>query len=115
MDPKTWKSMVVATRNLEKSMGDGIKKVEKNETETVVLQRRSIRVTRNFHKGEVVKENLEFQRPCPKDAIIPNDLRKFLGKKLNRNLKEGAISRELISNKWLICQLLSSIKIIKII
>ena len=50
MDPKTWKSMVVATRNLEKSMGDGIKKVEKNETETVVLQRRSIRVTRNFHK-----------------------------------------------------------------
>ena len=30
MDPKTWKSMVVATRNLEKSMCDGIKKVEKN-------------------------------------------------------------------------------------
>ena len=46
---------------------------------------------KNFHKGEVLKkENLEFQRPCPKDAIIPNDLRKFLGKKLNRNLKRGS-------------------------
>jgi len=91
MDPKTWKSMVVATRNLEKSMGDGIKKVEKNETDTVVLQRRSIRVTKNFYRGEVLKkDNIEFQRPCPKDAIIPNDLRKFLGKKLNRNLKSGS-------------------------
>ena len=58
MDPLTWKAMVDATRKLELAMGDGNKRVEKNELETVVLQRRSIRLVRNVNKNERLKDQI---------------------------------------------------------
>ena len=91
MDPLTWKAMVDATRKLELAMGDGNKRVEKNELETVVLQRRSIRLVRNVNKNERLKRSdIEFQRPCPKDALIPNDFEKFKGKKFIKKLRLGS-------------------------
>ena len=88
MNPVTWKKMVASTRLLEKALGDGIKKVEKNEKETVVLQRRSVRAIYNISKGEkLTLDKIEFQRPCPKDAIKPNDLNRFLNKNLMKVLK----------------------------
>ncbi len=87
MDPKTWKKMVDSTRLLEKALGDGIKKVEKNEIETVILQRRSVRVNKDLNSGErISKKDIEFQRPCPKDAIIPSDIKKYIGKKLFKKI-----------------------------
>ncbi len=91
MDPVTWKAMVDATRKLELSMGDGKKIVENNEKETVILQRRSIRLVRNVNKNEKLKrKDIEFQRPCPSDAIIPNDFDKFKGKKFVKRLRVGS-------------------------
>ena len=82
--------MIDASRKLESAMGDGEKKVEKNELETVVLQRRAVRSVKKIFKGERINFNdFEFQRPCPRDALKPNDLRKFLGKKIKRNLSIG--------------------------
>lgn len=70
MNPKTWRQMVDRTRRLEAALGDGQKRVEGNESETVVLQRRSIRVTRDISEGEVVsQEDISYIRPCPKDAL----------------------------------------------
>ena len=43
LNPKTWSEMVLATRELELALGDGIKRVEKNELETVVIQRQALR------------------------------------------------------------------------
>ena len=43
MNPVTWKDMVIQTRILEKSMGDGRKKIEDNEKQSSIIQRRSIR------------------------------------------------------------------------
>src|SRR5215211_1327022 len=43
MDPAGWREMVDRTRDLERSLGDGIKRVEPNERETVVIQRRCLR------------------------------------------------------------------------
>ena len=40
MNPKTWKTMVEKTRELELALGDGLKRIEKNELTTVVIQRR---------------------------------------------------------------------------
>ena len=45
MNPKTWKKMVDATRNLEKTLGDGVKRIEKNEIKSIIVQRRSMRAT----------------------------------------------------------------------
>ena len=90
MDSNTWKEMVDRTREMENSLGLEVKKVEDNELETVVLQRRSIRVKKDLKIGDSLnKEDLEFLRPCPKDALPPYELEKVIGKKLTENIKFG--------------------------
>ena len=41
LDPTSWTEMVTRTRELEYALGNGIKRVEFNELETVVVQRQS--------------------------------------------------------------------------
>ena len=90
MNPKTWKEMIEATKELEASLGDGIKKIEKNESETAVLQRRSIRIKNTVNKGQILKkENLIMLRPCPKDAFPVPDVNKILGKKIKNKRVSG--------------------------
>ena len=85
MDPSSWRKMVNDTRLLEAAMGLSIKKVEDNEKETVVLQRRSIRLIKNKFQGETLNiEDVQFQRPCPENAISVNDITKILGKKISK-------------------------------
>jgi len=90
MDFNSWKEMVDRTRELENSLGLEIKKVEDNEKETVVIQRRAIRAKKDLMAGgSVNKENLEFLRPCPKDALPPYELEKILDKELTEDIKSG--------------------------
>jgi len=90
MDFNSWRDMVDRTRELENSLGLEIKKVEENELETVILQRRSIRVKKDLIIGNIINEkDLEFLRPCPKDALPPYELEKIIGKKLLENIKTG--------------------------
>ena len=48
MNPKTWKQMVEVVRELERALGNGIKKVENNEKNTVIIQRRSLRAKKKI-------------------------------------------------------------------
>ncbi len=90
MDPKTWRLMVDSARNLEDALGNGIKKVEKNELKTVVLQRRATRVIKNIKKGQIINRlDVEYQRPCPANAITPNQSKRIFGKKVRRNIRMG--------------------------
>ena len=90
MDFNTWKDMVDRTRELENSLGMEVKKVEDNELETVILQRRAIRVKNDLPIGsKVTEKDLEFLRPCPSDALPPYELKKILGKILMKNIKSG--------------------------
>lgn len=90
MSPKAWRDMVDATRELENALGNGIKRVEENERQTAVLQRRAIRLAVDLAAGaEITREHLTVLRPCPTDAIPPNRLADVVGKKLARNLKAG--------------------------
>ena len=90
MNPKTWRLMVNSVRNLEKALGNKKKKLEENEKITVQLQRRSIRINKNVNKGYKIKKNdLEFLRPCPSDAVQCYDVDKIVNKKLNFNLIKG--------------------------
>ena len=89
LNPKDWKEMVDKSRELERALGDGIKKIEKNEAKTVIVQRRSIRAKINLKKGKVIKkEDLVFLRPCTKKGIPPYKYGFFIGKKLKVHLKE---------------------------
>lgn len=95
MDPIEWKKMVDKTRILEFALGNTIKKVEDNEKETVVLQRRSIRVTRHLINGEkLTKDSIEFQRPCPKNAIDINEFKSIIGMEILKPIEKGDYLRK---------------------
>jgi sialic acid synthase SpsE len=90
MDPKTWRAMVHSTRLLERSLGNTIKKVEDNEMETVILQRRAVRAIRKINAGEKLTRNLiEFQRPCPSDAMKPNEFQQYIDGTIIEDREEG--------------------------
>jgi N-acetylneuraminate synthase len=88
INPNTWKDMVDATRKLEKTFGDGIKKIEKNEKKSIIVQRRSIRAKIHIHKNSIIKKNmLTFLRPMTKRGFAPYELYKILNKKTKTNIK----------------------------
>ena len=87
MNPKTWKEMVVATRELESTFGDGIKKVEKNEINSKIVQQRSIRARVKILKGQSIKKkDLICLRPKSIKGLQPYLLTKLLGKKVNTEI-----------------------------
>ena len=90
LNPTTWRQMVIETRKLEKSMGNGFKIIEKNELESSVVQRRSLRTNKNISKGTIIKKlDLVALRPCPKNAIAPSEIKNVIGKKAKFKIKKG--------------------------
>ena len=90
MNPKTWKEMIEKTRELELSFGDGIKRIEKNEEKTAIVQRRSLRAKRNIKAGEILnKKDLEALRPIFENGIPAFKIEKIINKKLKKPLKKG--------------------------
>jgi len=90
MDPKSWKDMVERTRELEAALGSGIKKVEDNEKETVILQRRAVRAKNEIKAGTVLtREHVEVLRPCPFGALVPIEIDLILGEILNKTILAG--------------------------
>ena len=90
MDHNTWKDMVDRTRELESALGSEVKRVEDNELETVVLQRRSIRAKSDMAAGSIISEqNVEFLRPCPEHALPPYEFNNILNKTLLTNIRAG--------------------------
>ncbi len=83
MDPCSWREMVERTRELEIALGSDVKKVEDNELETVVLQRRSVRLETALPAGTVIRrEHLTVLRPCPTDAVEPYHMPELIGRVL---------------------------------
>ena len=90
MNPKSWREMIIRSRELEKSLGSVNKIIEKNELETVILQRRAIRSKTKLQKGlKLRSSDLISLRPCPPNSILPYELKKVVGKKLKRSIEEG--------------------------
>ena len=82
--------MVLRTRELENSLGNGVKKVENNEKETVVIQRRSLWLNKSLVKGDIIKkDDIDILRPSPQDGIQPYNLNEIIGKKLTKNKNKG--------------------------
>lgn len=90
MDPRTWREMVERTRELEASLGTGVKKIEENERGTVVLQRRAVRLKAGLPAGATLTQDiLEVLRPCPETAVQPYELEKVIGNRLRRAKNAG--------------------------
>jgi N-acetylneuraminate synthase len=83
LNPATWRDMVDRTRELELALGDGVKRVEDNERDTIVVQRRCLRLKQDLPAGSVVSaDHLEALRPAPAGAFAPWQMGKLLGRKL---------------------------------
>lgn len=90
MDPVTWREMVLRTRELESALGSGVKNVEENEQETVVLQRRAIRLVVDIAAGtRLSRGHLTVLRPCPAGALAPYDIEAVVGRTTRRALAAG--------------------------
>lgn len=90
MDPRTWREMVDRTRELEAALGCGIKQVEDNEAETVVLQRRALRAKTSLKRGHSIEAgDLIPLRPCPRDALQPFEMDRAIGKILRHDIECG--------------------------
>lgn len=90
MDPRSWREMVDRSRELEHALGDGRKRVEANERDTVVVQRRALRAVRDLPAGHILtREDLFPLRPCPADGLPPGEICQVLGKVLRCGLSEG--------------------------
>lgn len=88
--PAAWKELIERSRELESALGNGIKIIEDNENDTVIVQRRCLRLTRNMIAGERISQgDLEALRPAPHGAIPPYSLDTVLGKEMSRDKVAG--------------------------
>jgi sialic acid synthase SpsE len=88
--PDTWREMVDRTRELEDALGRPEKRISENESETVIIQRRCLRLARNVKKGTILRrEDIDVLRPAPSDAIFPYDLGRVLGKRIKIDVAQG--------------------------
>jgi sialic acid synthase SpsE len=90
LNPISWTEMVHRTRELEDCLGNGVKEIEANEMDTVVIQRRAVRLTRDVTAGQLLQEtDLEYLRPCPTGAISPMNFKEILGTTLKNSKVKG--------------------------
>lgn len=88
MNPTTWRDMVDRANELYAALGDGVKRIEDNEKETVILQRRALRFMKDLTCGHTIQaEDLFPLRPIPDDGLPPYELANIVGKVLTRDVK----------------------------
>lgn len=86
LEPHELKEMVVAIREIEKALGDGIKKTMKSEEDNKLLGRKSIVAITPIKKGEILSEvNLGVKRPG--NGISPMEWDRVIGSKAIRDFQ----------------------------
>jgi len=87
LEPDELKEMVKAIRNIEKALGDGIKKPNKSEIEIMKVARRSLIATRDIRAGEIIKESdIAIKRPGI--GIPPKFKEIVIGMKLINDIRQ---------------------------
>jgi N,N'-diacetyllegionaminate synthase len=90
LEPYELEPMVKAIRNIEKALGDGIKKPSKSESKNIEIVRKSIVAKRDIKKGEkFTEENLSIKRPG--NGISPMRWDEILGQIARKDYKEDEL------------------------
>lgn len=88
LEPDELKAMVKAIRNIEKALGDGVKKPTKSETPNIEVVRKSIVASKDIKKGEIFsEENLTTKRPAK--GLSPMLWDSVVGSKAEKDYNEG--------------------------
>ena len=89
MTPDDWSIMMDRSKKLFDALGDGVKKVEKNEQKSKIVQRRALRYKRDLSKGDIVtKDDIFPLRPIPKKGIPPYKKNEILNKRISEDVKK---------------------------
>jgi sialic acid synthase SpsE len=90
MTPASWAEMVQRSRELELALGDGVKRVEENERDAAVVQRRCVRLARDIPAGVALElSDLECLRPAERGALEPERASALVGVPLSRDMERG--------------------------
>lgn len=94
MSPKTWREMVERAGETYAALGDGVKRIEQNETEACVIQRRALRYTRDLSSGHILVAGDMFPlRPNPPEGISPYKISELIGRRLVREVSTDDMAR----------------------
>ena len=94
MTPDEFRRMVDRTRELELSLGSTEKQVEANEVETVLIQRRCLRASKDISKGETFsREMIAVLRRAIPDGILPPAIPQVIGKRAAVDIGKGEALR----------------------
>ena len=90
LEPEELKAMVTAIRNIEKAMGDGIKRPSPSETKNIPIARKSVVAAKAIQAGEMFTEtNLAVKRPGT--GISPMCWDELLGQIASRNYEQDEL------------------------
>ncbi len=90
MNPQSWREMVDRSRELELALGDGVKRIEDNERDAAIVQRRCLRAASDLPAGHVLQaKDLQALRPRPNGSLEPWQQQDVLGKPLPRAFARG--------------------------
>ena len=100
MNPKSYREMVDASYELYYALGDGIKKIENNEKDSVIVQQRALYIKHPMKAGDVIYEKDVFPlRPLKKGCVYPYEIESVIGKKLDRDVEaDECLKWEMIEN-----------------
>jgi len=90
LEPDEFAAMVKAIRNVEKSLGNGIKKPSRSEAKNIPIARKSIVAVKPIKKGEIFTEdNIGIKRPG--NGISPMRWYEIIGTNANKDYKEDEL------------------------
>jgi N,N'-diacetyllegionaminate synthase len=90
LEPDELKKMVHSIRNIEKALGNPVKKVSDSERKNIAIARKSIIAAVNIKKGDLLSENnLTTKRPGK--GISPMKWNEVIGRKAIRDFSEDEI------------------------
>lgn len=90
MNPASWKDMVDRSYELLSALGDGIKRVEPNEVQSQLVQRRCLRVATDLKKGHILNEkDFIALRPISEGGFHPYEKENLIGKTLVEDILAG--------------------------
>ena len=92
LEPKEFREMVRGIRNVERALGDGIKRPAPNEEKTKGVARRSLVAARKIKAGDIISED-DIALKRPGTGIQPEFKEILIGMKVRRDIGEDTVFR----------------------
>ena len=90
LEPKELKAMITAIRNIEKALGNGIKKPSLSERKNMAIVRKSLVAARNMQAGHILQiDDINIKRPG--NGISPMQINEITGKELLKSILEDEV------------------------